>query len=73
MPGSVLYTWFYFSVLILLKTKCLLKVLSCSDTKLEEIIKEKNKDVECTIVANVIEKQYLGEQFGIFQLKLEFY
>lgn len=56
MPRIILYTWFYLSVLILLKTKCLLKVLSCSDTKLEEIIKEKNKDVECNIVADGIEK-----------------
>lgn len=56
MPGSILYTWFYFSVLILLKTKCFLEVLSCSDTKLEEIIQEKNKDVECNIVADGIEK-----------------
>lgn len=30
--------------------------MSCSDTKLEEIIKEKNKDVECNIVADGIEK-----------------
>lgn len=56
MPGSILYTRFYYSVLILLNTKCLLKVLSCSDTKLEEIIKEKNKGVECNIVADGIEK-----------------
>lgn len=56
MPRIILYTWFYLSVLILLKTKCLLKVLSCSDTKLDEIIKEKNKDVECNIVADGIEK-----------------
>lgn len=56
MPVSILYTWFYLSVLILLKTKCLLKVLSCSDTKLEETIKEKNKYVACNIVADGIEK-----------------
>lgn len=43
--------------------------MSSSITKLEEIIKEKNKDVECNIVADGIGTEYLGEQFGIFSTK----